>query len=184
MDLTDTAVAASLLESTKASVSYDGKIYALPYQQQIIACFYNPDLNAGMFALPVSDEAEWNKLAIDVSVGIAVNADLTEEKKAAVMKVLEYMYGPADPTGRNSIAFSFPGAGVPSVAFTSDVVNSFNYYNDYMEYAQSGNVFNWIYQQLPAGTDLGAPLQGYGGGLLTQEEAIAMLDEANEALTF
>lgn len=315
MDLTDTAVAASLLESTKASVSYDGKVYALPYQQQIVACFYNPalfekagieavpttytefvavceklaaagiqpiaptyasswtlshmgsalfstairgtdeewlaniaaggsyadtpnleeifrfldllklysgenymdsnsdagynafaageaailiqgdwalehaskvnpEMNAGMFALPVSDEAEWNKLAIDVSVGIAVNADLSEEKKAAVMQVLEYMYDVDDPAGHNSIAFSFPGAGVPSVAFTSDVVNGFNYYNDYLEYAQSGNVFNWIYQQLPAGTDIGAALQGYMAGLLTADEAIAMLDDANASLTF
>lgn len=315
MDLSDTPVVASLLESTKASVSYDGKVYALPYQQQIIACFYNPELfeqagieavpttysefvtvcekltaagiqpiastyasswtlshmgsalfstairgtdeawlaniaaggsyadtpnldeifrfldllkqysgenymdsnsdagynafaagkaailiqgdwalenaskvnpemNAGMFALPVSDEAEWNKLAIDVSVGIAVNADLSEEKKTAVMQVLEYLYDADDPTGHNSIAFSFPGAGVSAVAFTSEVVNGFNYYNDYLEYAQSGNVFNWIYQQLPAGTDIGAALQGYMAGLLNQEEVIAMLDDANASLTF
>ena len=314
-DLSDTAAAAKLLESTKASVSYDGRLYAMPYQQQIIGVFYNPklfekagieavpttysemvdvcekldaagitpfaatygdswtlshvgsclfysalrgtdqewvagiadgasyaetpnvdevfrfldlmkrysgsnymdanadagfnafaaseaamlfqgdwsletvsavdpDMNPGLFAAPVSDDSAYNKLAVDVSVAIAVPANQSEEKLNAVMEVLNYMYDPEDPSGHNSICFSFMGAGVPSVAFTSDVVNEFNYYNDYLAYAQSGNVSPWIYQQLPTGTDLGSALQGYMANLMTQEETLSMLDEANEALLF
>ena len=43
-DLTGTEAASRLLDSTKSCVSVDGKIYAMPYQQQIVGCFYNPAL--------------------------------------------------------------------------------------------------------------------------------------------
>lgn len=315
MDLTQTEAASRLLDSTKDCVSYEGKIYAMPYQQQIVGCFYNPSLfekagieaipttyaelvavcekltaagvtpfaatyasdwtlshlatcmffsalrgeheawvagiaagesyantanvgevfrfmdllkqysganymdatadigfnafaageaamliqgdwsletvqavdptmNPGLFAVPVSDDASCNKLAVDVSVAIAVDASLSEEKREAVLKVLDYMYDVSDATGHNSICFTFMGAGVPSVAYASDVINGFKYYNDYMSYAQSGNVCPWIYQQLPAGTNLGAAMQGYMANLMTQEETLQRLDEQNESLLF
>ena len=144
----------------------------------------DPDMNPGLFAVPVSDDAQYNKLAVDVSVAIAVTEGLSEEKFAAVQEVLKYMYDTSDPTGHNSICFTFMGAGVPSVAYSSEEILAFNYYTDYLSYAESGNVSPWIYQQLPSGTDLGSALQGYMAGLMTAEETLAMLDEANASLAF
>lgn len=314
-DLTGTEAASRLLDSTKDCVSLDGKIYAMPYQQQIVGCFYNPalfeqagiekipttysemvevcekltaagivpfaatyasswtlnhlattlltsalgddykswvngiaagesyadtpnvdeifrfmdllkqysgekymdatsdtgfndfaagkaamliqgdwsletvnqvdpNMNPGLFAVPASDDASKNKLAVDVSVAIAVNANLSEEKMAAVEKVLDYMYDTSDPTGHNSICFTFAGAGVPSVAYKSEVLDGFRYYTDYLSYVESGNVSPWIYQQLPTGTNLGDTLQGYMADLMTKEEVLQKLDTDNEALTF
>lgn len=313
LDLTETKAASFLLDSTKESCSYNGRLYAMPYQQQIIGCFYNPalfekagittvpttyselvevckkltaagvkpfaatysdswtishlgscmlsstlrgaddqwvadiasgksyantpnvdelfrfmdllktysgdnymdstfdtgtnafaageaamliqgdwsletvnkvdpNMNPGLFAVPVSDDASYNKLAVDVSVAKTVNANLSEEKKEAVMKVLEYIYDPSDPSGHNSICFSFMGAGVPSVAYSSDVVNSFRYYTDYQNCVKKNMTCPWVYQMLPTGTDLGGVLQGYMAGLMTKEDTLKMLDTKNEEL--
>ena len=103
---------------------------------------------------------------------------------AAVEKVLDYMYDTSDPTGHNSICFTFAGAGVPSVAYKSEVLDGFRYYTDYLSYAESGNISPWIYQQLPTGTNLGDTLQGYMADLMTKEEVLQKLDTDNEALTF
>ena len=87
-------------------------------------------------------------------------------------------------TGHNSICFTFAGAGGPSVAYKSEVLDGFRYYTDYLSYVESGNVSPWIYQQLPTGTNLGDTLQGYMADLMTKEEVLQKLDTDNEALTF
>lgn len=140
----------------------------------------NADLPVGLFAAPVTDNPADAKLDVDVGVTVAINAD-TPNKEAA-LKVLDFMSDDSDQNGWFNATNNAMGEAGPAMPWTGSYTNP--YLDDYHKYVDAGNVYPWVYQQLPAGinTEIGKIVQGYFAGTVSRDQLMPQLDQADKDL--
>lgn len=145
------------------------------FSQAVVAALDNPP-DIGYFALPVSNDAEMNKAAVDVGIVYAVSAQT--ENMDACIEVINFLSDPEDEDGYLSIVTENPGSAPAAMDYEGGYECSSS--NDYAEYANSGNVIPWVYQQYVNGFDVisGDTFQGYMADAMTAEDVIAELDAA------
>lgn len=145
------------------------------FSQAVIAALDNPP-DIGYFALPVSNDAEKNKAAVDVGIVYAVSAD--SENPDACREVINFLSDPEIEGGYLSIVTENPGSAPPAMEYQGGWKSSSS--DDYEEYANSGNVIPWVYQQYVNGFDVisGDIFQGYIAGAYSSDEMIEALDSA------
>lgn len=143
------------------------------FSQAVVAALDNPP-DIGYFALPVSNDAEMNKAAVDVGIVYAVSAQT--ENMDACKTVVDFL---SDPEGEYvSIVTENPGSAPAAMDYEGGYECSSS--NDYQAYASSGNVIPWVYQQYVNGFDVisGDIFQGYMADAMTSDDVIAELDAA------
>lgn len=130
----------------------------------------------GLFALPVSETASDNKLAVDVGIVYAINANPND--KAATLTVLDYLSAKDDPTGFNYCTCDTIGSAPPAMPYEVNFTSPA--YEDYAQYANDGNVIPWIYQQFANGFDVvsGEIFQSYVFGAKDEQTVLKELDDA------
>lgn len=144
------------------------------FSQGTVAALDTPP-DIGCFAMPVSSDAEKNKLAVDVGIVYVVNEKT--ENFAACQKVLEYMSNPDDPEGYITVVTQKMGDAPPAMPYDGGVPCSSS--DDYKEYADAGDIVPWVYQQYANGFDVisGDIFQGFMAGAKDQATVIKELDE-------
>lgn len=131
----------------------------------------NPDINVGVFALPVSEKAEDCKLAVDNSAVwcIPPKSDHPEEAK----KVLEWLAseeGCAAMADECDLYMPFDGAKLPG--------NIPGAWEDIQRYIDDGNVTDVAFLMYPSGFTAGDALQMYFIGDYSVEDCMNAWDES------
>ena len=160
------------------------------FSQNVVAKMDNPP-EIGYFALPVSNDAERNKAAVDV--GIVYGVSTQTEHMDACKEVIDFLSDASLSDGYIAIVTEKPGSAPASQDFTVnyDSASTNDYLelirksvrksvDDYLEYANSGNVIPWVYQQYVNGFDVisGDIFQGYMADAADKDEVISELDAA------
>lgn len=145
------------------------------FSQNVVARMDNPP-EIGYFALPVSNDAERNKAAVDV--GIVYGVSTQTEHMDACKEVIDFLSDASLSDGYIAIVTEKPGSAPASQDFTVSYDSAST--NDYLEYANSGNVIPWVYQQYVNGFDVisGDIFQGYMADAADKDEVISELDAA------
>lgn len=145
------------------------------FSQNVVAKMDNPP-EIGYFALPVSNDAERNKAAVDV--GIVYGVSTQTEHMDACKEVIDFLSDASLSDGYIAIVTEKPGSAPASQDFTVNYDSAST--NDYLEYANSGNVIPWVYQQYVNGFDVisGDIFQGYMADAADKDEVISELDAA------
>jgi raffinose/stachyose/melibiose transport system substrate-binding protein len=169
----DAAAAFNDFAAGKAAMLFEGD-WGL-----IASTTINPNLPIGLFAAPVTDNAADAKLANDVAICIIVNKSGKNIPQA--LKVLDFMSDNTDK-GPLGIFYSSVGAGTACMPFTGYPKK--DYFTDMTNYLTAGNVYPWIFQHLPSGTDaiMGTVIQGYMAGTVNEDKALTQLDTQVKAL--
>lgn len=145
------------------------------FSQAVVAAVDDP-LDIGYFALPVSNDAAKNKAAVDVGIVYAVSAQT--EHMDACREVINFL---SDPTIEGGyIQITTESAGSAPAAMEYEGGYECSSFDDYAEYANSGNVIPWVYQQYVNGFDVisGDIFQGYMAGASSKEDVIEELNAA------
>ena len=139
------------------------------------AASINPDLNAGLFATPVTNNADDAKLDVDVGVTIVVNKE--SENIDAALEVLDFISDNSDTNGWMHYACDSLGAAPATMEYTASN-NKYQYYQDYLDYMDSGMNRDWIYQQLTSGASnlIGTDMQGYFADTTDRQGTLDKLD--------
>lgn len=132
--------------------------------------------NIGLFPVPVSEDPEMNKLAVDVGQVFVVNAN--PKNQEATMKVLDFLADETNPNGYVAINSSAIGTAPPAMPFEFPFTSQA--YVDYNNYAEDNFTLPWVYQQFVNGFDVvsGDIFQAYIFGAKDQATVLAELDEA------
>ena len=133
-----------------------------------------PDI--GLFAVPVSENPERNKLAVDVGQVFVVNAK--PDNQEATMEVLDFLSDGSLENGYVAIMSNEIGSAPPAMPF--NFTFECQAYADYLAYADAGNTVPWVYQQFANGFDVvsGDIFQAYVFGAKDQATVLSELDEA------
>lgn len=166
----DSTSAFNALANGEAAMALTGE-----FSQNVVGAMDNPP-DIGYFALPVSNDAARNKAAVDVGIVYAVSANT--ENMDACKQVIDYLSDPDDEDGYFSIVCEKPGSAPPAMEWNGGIANSSS--EDYAEYANSGNVIPWVYQQYVNGFDVisGDIFQGYMADAYSRDDAISQLNDA------
>lgn len=145
------------------------------FSQAVVAALDNPP-DIGYFALPVSNDAAENKAAVDVGIVYAVSSQT--ENMDACREVMNFLSDPEIEGGYISIVTENPGSAPAAMDYEGGYESSSS--NDYLEYANSGKVIPWVYQQYVNGFDVisGDIFQGYMADATSADEVISELDAA------
>jgi len=133
----------------------------------------NPDLQVGLFGVPLTENEEDAKLDVDVGCVVVVNAD--SPNVDAALKVLDAISSEESGSWNSYIGDTI-GASVPGVPFEASFTAP--YLTSYNKYMDEGKIRPWIYQRLKAGaqTIIGESIQGYFAGTMTEDEVIEEMD--------
>ncbi|MRG87861.1 ABC transporter substrate-binding protein [Salinibacillus xinjiangensis] len=129
----------------------------------------NADMNIGMFAIPLSENAEETRLPVDVPAYYAVNnqSDHVEEAK----KFLTWLHENGDTYLVDSFNF------IPAFEDIETTDELGPLAKELMKYSKEGQTMPWAMNYWPSGldTDFAAALQSYVAGQTNQEETIEQL---------
>jgi raffinose/stachyose/melibiose transport system substrate-binding protein len=132
------------------------------------------DLNIGMFAVPMSEDAEEARLPIDVPAYYVVNKNSKNVEEAK--KFLTWMHENGDKYLVDSFNF------IPAFKDIEAPEDLGPLAADLIKYSQEGKTIPWAFTLWPSGIDaeFAVPLQAYVAGQQTKEEAIKALQDVVE----
>lgn len=135
----------------------------------------NPNLKAGLFGVPVTENEADAKLDVDVGICVVVNKDTPNLD--ATMEVLNYLSDNNDTEGWMHYTADAMGAAPPAMEYKME--NSYPYYENYLTYMNEKQTKPWIYLQLTAGVQdiVGPAVQGYFAGSTDMTATLKELDK-------
>lgn len=134
----------------------------------------NPDLQVGLFGVPLTENEEDAKLDVDVGICIAVNQNTPHLD--AVREVLNYLSDNTDENGWMHYSADSMGAAPPAMDFTMST--EYQYFEDYKNYMSNNQTRPWVYSQLESGAGdmIGPVIQGYFAGTTDMDTTLDQLD--------
>lgn len=134
----------------------------------------NPDLQVGLFGVPLTENEEDAKLDVDVGICIAVNQNTPHLD--AVREVLNYLSDNTDENGWMHYSADSMGAAPPAMDFTMST--EYQYFEDYKNYMSNNQTKPWVYSQLESGAGdmIGPVIQGYFAGTTDMDTTLEQLD--------
>ena len=134
----------------------------------------NPDLQVGLFGVPLTENEEDAKLDVDVGICIAVNQNTPHLD--AVREVLNYLSDNTDENGWMHYSADSMGAAPPAMDFTMST--EYQYFKDYKNYMSNNQTRPWVYSQLVSGAGdmIGPVIQGYFAGTTDMDTTLDQLD--------
>ena len=134
----------------------------------------NPDLQVGLFGVPLTENEEDAKLDVDVGICIAVNQNTPHLD--AVREVLNYLSDNTDENGWMHYSADSMGAAPPAMDFAMST--EYQYFEDYMNYMSNNQTKPWVYSQLESGAGdmIGPVIQGYFAGTTDMDTTLDQLD--------
>lgn len=134
----------------------------------------NPDLQVGLFGVPLTENEEDAKLDVDVGICIAVNQNTPHLD--AVREVLNYLSDNTDENGWMHYSADSMGAAPPAMDFTMST--EYQYFDDYKNYMSNNQTRPWVYSQLESGAGdmIGPVIQGYFAGTTDMDTTLDQLD--------
>ena len=134
----------------------------------------NPDLQVGLFGVPLTENEEDAKLDVDVAICVVVNKNT--EHPDAVLEVLDYMSDNTDTNGWMHYTCDKMGSGMPAMDYTPST--EYEYLKDYKNYMSNDQTKPWVYLQLAAGANdiIGPTVQGYFAGTSDMDTTLDELD--------
>lgn len=134
----------------------------------------NPDLQVGLFGVPLTENEEDAKLDVDVGICIAVNQNTPHLD--AVREVLNYLSDNTDENGWMHYSADSMGAAPPAMDFTMST--EYQYFEDYKNYMSNNQTKPWVYSQLESGAGdmIGPVIQGYFAGTTDMDTTLDQLD--------
>lgn len=134
----------------------------------------NPDLQVGLFGVPLTENEEDAKLDVDVGICIAVNQNTPHLD--AVREVLNYLSDNTDENGWMHYSADSMGAAPPAMDFTMST--EYQYFDDYKNYMSNNQIRPWVYSQLESGAGdmIGPVIQGYFAGTTDMDTTLDQLD--------
>ena len=138
------------------------------------AASINPDLQVGLFAVPLTENEEDAKLDVDVGICVVVNQNTPHPE--AVREVLNYLSDNTDENGWMHFTADSMGAAPPAMEFKMS--SNYGYFNDYQRYMAEEQSKPWVYLQLAAGVQdvIGPAVQGYFAGTTDMDATLDQLD--------
>lgn len=138
------------------------------------AASINPDLQVGVFGVPLTENEEDAKLDVDVGNCIAVSANT--EHLDAVREVLAYLSDNTDENGWMHYTADEMGSAPPAMDFT--MTKDYGYIEDYHNYVADNQTKPWVYLQLASGASdiIGPAIQGYFAGTTDMDETLDQMD--------
>ncbi len=135
----------------------------------------NPNLEVGLFPLPVSDNPNDAILAVDTEIVIVLNHNTKYPKEA--LQVLDYISDNSDRTGWMH-HYTKDVSTQPAMPFDQKPLLG-GTYSTFEEAYQSNRIIPWMYQQYPLGLGeaAGEILQSYYAGEIEQNTVFDMLDQ-------
>lgn len=131
----------------------------------------NPNMNMGMFAIPLNDNAEDTKLPVGVSTYYSINKDSKhiEESK----KFLNWLH----ENGQKYIVDSYKF--IPAFTDLKTTPELGPLAEDLNKYLQSNQTLIWSFQLWPSGSaqDFAVPLQAYVGEQYNKEETLKQIQK-------
>ncbi|MDQ0087411.1 raffinose/stachyose/melibiose transport system substrate-binding protein [Paenibacillus anaericanus] len=131
----------------------------------------NPDMNIGMFAIPLSDNPEETKMPVGVSTYYSINKDskVIEESK----KFLTWLH----ENGQKYIVDSYKM--IPAFTDLKTTPELGPLAEDLDKYLKDENTYIWAFQLWPSGIaeDFTVPLQAYVGGHFDKDQTIMELQK-------
>jgi ABC-type sugar transport system, periplasmic component len=134
----------------------------------------NPDLQVGLFGVPLTENEEDAKLDVDVGICIAVNQNTPHLD--AVREVLNYLSDNTDENGWMHYSADSMGAAPPAMDFAMST--EYQYFEDYKNYMSNNQTKPWVYSQLESGAGdmIGPVIQGYFAGTTDMDTTLDQLD--------
>ena len=134
----------------------------------------NPDLQVGLFGVPLTENEEDAKLDVDVGICIAVNQNTPHLD--AVREVLNYLSDNTDENGWMHYSADSMGAAPPAMDFKMST--EYQYFDDYKNYMSNNQTRPWVYSQLESGAGdmIGPVIQGYFAGTTDMDTTLDQLD--------
>lgn len=138
------------------------------------AASINPDLQVGLFGVPLTENEEDAKLDVDVGICIAVNSNTPHLD--AVKEVLAYLSDNEDTNGWMHHTADVMGSAPAAMEF--EMSTDYAYFKDYQRYMEEGQTKPWVYLQLASGANdvIGPVIQGYFAGTTDQDATLEQLD--------
>lgn len=134
----------------------------------------NPDLQVGLFGVPLTENEEDAKLDVDVGICIAVNQNTPHLD--AVREVLNYLSDNTDENGWMHYSADSMGVAPPAMDFAMST--EYQYFEDYKNYMSNNQTKPWVYSQLESGAGdmIGPVIQGYFAGTTDMDTTLDQLD--------
>lgn len=131
----------------------------------------NPDMNFGMFAVPMSDDPKEARLPVDVPAYYAINKDTKHEEEAK--KFLTWLH----KNGQKYIVDSFKF--IPAFEDIETTEDLGPLATDLVSYSQQEQTMPWAMNYWPSGvdTEFAAVLQAYVADQKTKKETIEALQK-------
>lgn len=138
------------------------------------AASINPDLQVGLFGVPLTENEEDAKLDVDVGICVVVNQNTSHPE--AVREVLDYLSDNSDENGWMHYTADVMGSAPPAMEFTMST--DYEYFKDYQKYMADNQTKPWVYLQLAAGANdiIGPAIQGYFAGTTDMDATLDQLD--------
>lgn len=138
------------------------------------AASINPDLQVGLFGVPLTENEEDAKLDVDVGICVVVNQNTSHPD--AVREVLDYLSDSSDENGWMHYTADVMGSAPPAMEFTMST--DYEYFKDYQNYMADNQTKPWVYLQLAAGANdiIGPVIQGYFAGTTDMDATLDQLD--------
>ncbi|WP_230406793.1 ABC transporter substrate-binding protein [Blautia liquoris] len=132
----------------------------------------DPNLKAGLFAVPLTDDPQDAKLDVDVGICVVVNKNTKHPDE--VKEVLKFLNDPEN--GWGSYTRNTMGSSVAPMDCDSKL--SYPYLDDYNQYMRDNQIKPWVYLQLESGANdlIGPAIQGYFSGITDEKQTLADLD--------
>lgn len=132
----------------------------------------NPDINAGMFGLPVFEDPDMARLMVEADFRLSINAE--SKNVEAAKKFLDFMTSKvATDIWIKECKLISSVVGTKIDAIGSDIAL------DEKSYSDSGKTYPWGYRYWPGGlnVDIGKLMQKYYLGELTKEQVCSTMDD-------
>lgn len=133
----------------------------------------NPNLRVGLMGVPISNNPDETKIAVDVGICVGINPK--NENLEKVLEVLSYISDNTDSNGWIHHTADSLGAAPPAMDY--DMTISYKYYDDFLKFMSEGKTQNWLFLRWAAGFNPGPDCQKYLAGILNREQTIDALDK-------